>query len=163
MQVLWFLSREAREQMVQRSEAGVDKRGVLGGRGLAQALEDRRDARVGYIVLLDAGLDTSDVLHLGIDGGLFLQDGEQALNLFIGEFFGHDPLESRIWQRVRAGTMRSCLVDDEGWRYGVGVGRMRRFGGRTCVLAESQEQSGGGRDAAVKQNSDFFGRCMAIC
>lgn len=97
-QVLWVLARQAREQVVQRGEAGVDERGVLGGRGLAQTFEERRDASIGHGVLLDAGLDDGNILDLGIDGGVLLQDGQQALDLVVSESFGHDPRGWRIWQ-----------------------------------------------------------------
>ena len=94
-----LLSRQARYQMVEGGKSGIDEGGMRGAGGETQGFEDGSDAGIGNIVLLNAGLDGIDVLNFGVDGNIFSQDGQQASNLLISKFFGHDPQKGmRTWQ-----------------------------------------------------------------
>ena len=77
--------------MVEGGKASIDENGVLRAGGDAQGVEDGGDAGVGDVVLLDTGLDGVDILNLVIDGNIFSQDGQQAGDLLVSKFLGHDP------------------------------------------------------------------------
>ena len=86
-----FLSRQARYEMIEGGKAGIDEGGVRGAGGETQGFEDGSDAGIGNIVLLDTRLDGIDILDFGVDGNIFSQYGQQAVDLLISKFFGHDP------------------------------------------------------------------------
>lgn len=120
-----LLSRQARQEVVQRGEAGIDESGVLAARGESQGVEERRNAGIGDIVLLDAGLDGCDVLDLVIDKDIFPQDLEQAGDLLIRKFFCHDPRGLRIWQLLETRrNLRDFFFLLGGATTGFGAGRI---------------------------------------
>ncbi len=87
--VFGLLARETSQKVAQSSEAGVDKNGMLSGRGSAQSLEKLRDAGLGDVVLLDRGFGVGHSIDLVIEGGIAAQEVEQVGDLLVCEAFSH--------------------------------------------------------------------------
>ena len=105
---LGLLSRETGEQVVEGCEAGIDEDGMLGARGDAEGFEEQGDAVVGDVVLLDAGLDGVDLVDLGVGRGIGSEQGEQAVDLGLGDSVRH------VLQEEDASRVASKLP--VGWR-----------------------------------------------
>lgn len=77
--------------MIEGREAGRGQRDMLGAGGAAEALKELGDARLGDVVLLNAGLDGVHILYFDIEVGVVVsQDGRQVVDLVVGELcIGH--------------------------------------------------------------------------
>lgn len=58
---------------------------MLRGRGDAKGLEQRGNAAIGDIVLLDAGLDGGDSMNFCVEALVASEDIDKVRDLFVGE------------------------------------------------------------------------------
>lgn len=77
--------------MIEGREASRSQRDMLGAGGAAEALKELGDARLGDVVLLNAGLDGVHILYFDIEVGVVVsQDGRQVVDLVVGKLcIGH--------------------------------------------------------------------------
>lgn len=100
-----ILAHKAGEEMVERRETGIDEVGMLGAGRCAQCFKDGYYASLRDDVLLDARLDSRHLLDLGVDRGIGAQEGDEVVDLLVGNSFRHFPPQKEDFSVVGVKTV----------------------------------------------------------